>query len=164
MSFNIGDRVTPIDVDELKIFGEGTIVSKYYGGHPPQFDNIVGYYINFDISSGPTYTFVIDAIEYSNLYMIYTDRLELVEQEGSRPPLPKDLRLRGIALKIRELDKKFKQRQEAKKKIPFTEAAQRAYDAYTTADGTFTTTIAQVEGQPVRYSTFFSLEAATNSY
>ena len=116
MSFNIGDKVIPIDVDDLKIFGEGTIVGNYYGSRPPQFDDIIGYYINFDISSGPTYNFVIDAIGYSNIYMMYTDRFELVGQEGSRPPLPEDPRLRGIALKIRELDKKFKRKQEAKAK------------------------------------------------
>jgi hypothetical protein len=116
MSFNIGDRVIPIDVDDLKIFGEGTIVGNYYGSRPPKFDDIIGYYINFDTGSGPTYNFVIDAVNYTNIYMMYTERLELVGQENSRPPLPEDPRLKGICLKIRDLDKKFKRRQEIKAK------------------------------------------------
>lgn len=116
MSFNIGDKVIPIDVDDIKIFGEGTIVGNYYGSRPPQFDDIIGYYINFDISSGPTYNFSIATIMYPNVYMMYTDRFELIGQETSRPPLPEDPRLKGICLKIRELDKKFKRKQEAKAK------------------------------------------------
>lgn len=116
MSFNIGDRVIPIDVKDLKIFGEGTIVGRYYSRCPPQFDDILGYYINFDIKSGPTYNCVIGTIVYSNIYMMHINRFELVGQEGSRPPLPEDPRLRGIALKIRELDQKFKRKQEAKAK------------------------------------------------
>ena len=116
MSFNIGDRVIPIDADDARIFGEGTIVCNYYGSHPPKFDEIIGYYINFDINSGPTYNFVIDAVGYPNIYMMYTERFELIGHETSRPPLPEDPRLKGICLKIRELDKKFKRRQELKAK------------------------------------------------
>lgn len=114
MSFNIGDRVIPIDVDDIRIFGEGTIAGCYYGSRPS--NDIIGYYINFDIDSGPTYNFSIATFMYPNIYMMYTDRFELIGQETSRPPLPEDPRLKGICLKIRELDKKFKRKQEAKAK------------------------------------------------
>ena len=114
MSFNIGDRVIPIDVDDLKIFGEGTIVANNYSSR--QSNDIIGYYINFDSHSGPTYNYTVNDTLYLNIYMMYPDRFELIGLETSRPPLPADPRLRGIALKIRELDEKFKRRQEVKAK------------------------------------------------
>jgi hypothetical protein len=152
MSFNIGDRVRPIDDSDFYQFGEGTIVSKY---------NMGGYYINWDNANDHTYPYTFRdngiARTYDNVYMLFDDRFELVDVNIAinKPPLPSDPRLRGICLKIRELDRKFKQRQEAKKDIPFEEAAQRAYDAYTTTSGTFGTTIAQVEGQPVQYTPMY---------
>lgn len=135
MSFSIGDRVRPISDSDFNQFGEGTIVSKYdIGG--------CGYYINWDNANDHTYpyTFRDDGIArtYDNVYMLFDDRFELVDGAVNKPPLPSDPRLRGICLKIRELDRKFKQRQEAKKNIPFEEAAQRAYDAYTTVSSTVT--------------------------
>ena len=134
MNFSIGDRVRPIDDRDFNSFGEGTIVATY---------NDEGYYINWDNNNGNTYSqgFRRDSEvhTYTNIYMMFSDRVELVSDAIDRPPLPSDPRLRGICLKIRELDKKFKQRQQAKKDIPFEEAAQRAYDAYTTAGGTSTT-------------------------
>jgi len=130
MSFNIGDRVHPISDSDFNQFGEGTIVSKYDMG---------GYYINWDNANDHTYPYTFRdngiARTYDNVYMLFDDRFELVDVAVNKPPLPSDPRLRGICLKIRELDKKFKQRQEAKKDIPFEEAYQRAYDAYTTASG-----------------------------
>jgi hypothetical protein len=152
MSFNIGDRVHPISDSDFDQFGEGTIVSKYDMG---------GYYINWDNANDHTYPYTFRdngiARTYDNVYMLFDDRFELVDVNIAinKPPLPSDPRLRGICLKIRELDRKFKQRQEAKKDIPFEEAAQRAYYAYTTASGTFGTTIAQVEEQPVQYTPMY---------
>lgn len=127
MSFNIGDRVRPIDDRDFNSFGEGTIVSKY---------NDEEYYINWDNNNGSTYSQGFrrngEVLTYTSIYMMSGDRIELASNAITRPPLPSDPRLRGICLKIRELDRKFKQRQEAKKDIPFE-------DAYTTAGGTSTT-------------------------
>ena len=126
MSFNIGDRVRPIDDYDFNSFGEGTIVAIY---------NDEGYYINWDNNNGNTYSLAFKKdfgiLIYTNIYMMSKENIELVSDDVARPPLPTDLRLRGICLKIRELDKKFKDRQKAKKDIPFETAAQRVYDAYT---------------------------------
>jgi hypothetical protein len=111
MNFSIGDRVRPIDGRDFNSFGEGTIVATY---------NDEGYYINWDNNNGSTYSNEFrrngEVHTYATIYMMFRDRIELVSDAVARPPLPSDPRLRGIALKIRELDKKFKRKQEAKAK------------------------------------------------
>ena len=108
MSFNIGDRVSPIDTPS---FGEGTVIHI-------STDEI---YVNWDIPNGRTYSYTFNnngiIQTYPNIYMFFEQRLQLTSDVIIDPLLPSDPRLRGICLKIRELDRKFKQRQEAKKNI-----------------------------------------------
>lgn len=111
MSFNIGDRVSPIGISG---FGEGTVVFISI------FDQ-TEIYVNWDKPNGRTYsyTFTNNGIvqTYPNIYMFFEQKLQLTSDAIVDPLLPSDPRLRGICLKIRELDRKFKQRQEAKKNI-----------------------------------------------
>ena len=111
MSFNIGDRVSPIGISG---FGEGTVV----------FISIYDQteiYVNWDKPNGRTYSYTFNnngiVQTYPNIYMFFEQKLQLTSDAIIDPLLPTDPRLRGICLKIRELDRKFKQRQEAKKNI-----------------------------------------------
>lgn len=143
MSFNIGDRVRPISDRDFSDFGEGTIVAEYSPG---------GYYINWDHPNGSTYHNSFKGNNntrenYTNVYMMFYETIELLSDAIDRPPLPTDPRLRGICLKIRQLDKKFKDRQEHKAKSNNDDVCDVAtYYATTVPSGTGGTTTIYRDG------------------
>lgn len=108
MTFKVGDRVTTKREKGYR-FGVGTIVS--VGGLPLDTSD-TWYYINWDEHKPGTYAFAINHTMYPNIYGLYERALELVEsaEVPDDSALPADPRLRGIAIKIRTMETRFKDR------------------------------------------------------
>ena len=108
MTFKVGDRVTAKREKGYR-FGVGTIVS--VGGRPLN-NSDTWYYINWDEHKTGTYALAIKNTMYPNIYGLYERALELVQSTNivPDPALPADPRLRGIAIKIRDMEYRFKNR------------------------------------------------------
>jgi len=112
MTFKIGDRVAAKKEKGYR-FGIGTIVS--IGGIGNLDTSDTWYYINWDEHKTGTYALAINHTRYPNIYGLYERALDLVESASivTDPRLPADPRLRGIAIKIRDIEERFKNRHES---------------------------------------------------
>lgn len=109
MTFKVGDRVAA-KKEKVYRFGIGTIVS--VGGIGNLDTSDTWYYINWDEHRTGTYALAINHTRYPNIYGLYERALDLVESASivTDPALPADPRLRGIAIKIRDMESRFKDR------------------------------------------------------
>jgi len=106
MPFKIGDRVRAKPDRNYKL-GVGTLISITYDDRVPE----PWCYISWDKPVNiDTYPYYINDTRYTNVYGLYACNIELVSSVNTDPNLPADPRLRGIALKIRDMETRFKDR------------------------------------------------------
>ena len=117
MTFKIGDRVTtknkskPYFADYIlgtviEIIATGGIITATANGSP-------WCYVAWDNATHDTFSHRHNGTIYRHVYGFYETSLELVQSANVKaddPALPTDPRLRGIAIKIRDMESRFKDR------------------------------------------------------
>jgi len=115
MPFKLGDKVTTKNkgntyYTQYKI---GTIVEIITHHGMSSNDGSPWCYVSWENSTEDTYVHKFDGKIYRHVYGFYASSLELVELakvKADDPALPADPRLRGIAIKIRDIETRFKNR------------------------------------------------------
>jgi hypothetical protein len=116
MTFKIGDRVTTKKEGNIYYmeYGVGTIIEILT--NPMNLANSNGEpwcYISWDKPTSETYAHKVARNLYRHVYGFFATSLELVQSakvNPNDPVLPTDPRLRDIALKIRDIEYRFKNR------------------------------------------------------
>jgi hypothetical protein len=114
MTFKVGDKVTTKTY--YTEYAIGTIVEiidnpNIFGG-----DGSPWCYVSWDKRGNDTYAHKVAGKIYRYVYGFYSTSLKLVEPVSELeddPKLPTDPRLRGIAIKIRDLENKYKNRHDS---------------------------------------------------
>lgn len=169
MSFSIGDYVQA--VEGLPVSGNGTIVEIENHGHS---DFI---YINWDSPTVNTYRRRYDNVIYEKVFGVHpymiTKIVSIANGKELKNTIPSNPKMRAIALKIVQLENKFKARQLAKLETKVKDARvtiSRSGDITSSTEGrahhratVINTTVAQ--GTTGQIEGFFtSSEATANSF
>jgi hypothetical protein len=115
MHFKLGDKVTTKSkgnnyYEQYKI---GTVVEIVTHLSLTSTDGSPWCYVAWDKSTEDTYVHKFNGTIYRHVYGFYASSLELVQSakvKADDPALPADPRLRGIAIKIRDIETRFKNR------------------------------------------------------
>ena len=115
MPFKIGDRVTTKDKGnpyyaEYKI---GTVIEIITTDGMINANGTPWCYVAWDTSTHDTFSHRHNGTIYRHVYGFYETSLVLVQSakvKADDPALPTDPRLRGIAIKIRDMESRFKDR------------------------------------------------------
>ena len=114
MTFKVGDRVTTKDY--YTGFKIGTVVEVLSTDHALATEKSPWCYISWDTKGPDMYAHRVAGKIYRYVYGFYASSLKLVESAidlENDPKLPTDPRLRGIAIKIRDLENKYKNRHDS---------------------------------------------------
>jgi hypothetical protein len=111
MTFRVGDRVTTKDY--FAGYKQGTIIEILTTDHALATDKSPWCYVSWDNRTADAYAHKVAGKIYRYVYGFYGNSLKLVEPDidlENDPRLPTDPRLRGIAIKIRDIENRFKDR------------------------------------------------------
>ena len=115
MTFKVGDRVTTKSKGNnyYAQYKLGTVIEIITTDGMINANGTPWCYVAWDKSTHDTFSHRHNGTIYRNVYGFYETSLELVQSakiKADDPALPADPRLRGIALKIRSMETRFKDR------------------------------------------------------